>query len=62
MPDMPLLHLIWTQLEVYITYYTPEKFHQQLKASVFVCTSGERETDREIQRERERVTIRNWLA
>ena len=57
---MPLLYLIWTELEVYISYYTPEKLHQQLRVSAFVCTSRERETDREIQRER--VTIRNWLA
>ena len=54
-PDMPLLYLIWTELEVYISYYTPEKLHQQLRVSAFVCTNRERETDREIQRERERV-------
>ena len=54
-PDMPLLYLIWTELEVYISYYTPEKLHQLLRVSAFVCTNRERETDREIQRERERV-------
>ena len=59
---MPLLYLIWTELEVYISYYTPEKLHQQLRVSAFVCTSRERDRQTDTERERERVTIRNWLA
>ena len=52
-PDMPLLYLIWTELEVYISYYTPEKLHQQLRVSAFVCTSRERDRQTDTERERE---------